>query len=110
MREAYLGRGNVYVSKGDLLKARRDYVHVAHLFPRCPEAYINIAYTYQMEGKSKKAWEILNQILTMEPSCTMALEGRAMINYYMRNYFNAITDITTALVCFIILILHFLKG
>ena len=53
MKEAYLGRGNVYVSKGDLLKARRDYVRVAHLFPRCPEAYINIAYTYQMEGKSK---------------------------------------------------------
>ena len=35
----------------------------------------------------------------MEPTCTMALEGRAMINYYMKNYFNAITDITMALVC-----------
>jgi tetratricopeptide (TPR) repeat protein len=50
-----------------------------------------------MDGLSKKAWEIFNQILAMDPECTMALEGRAMVNYYMKNYFNALTDITKAL-------------
>lgn len=100
MIEAYIGRGNVHVLKGNLSNARKDYSRVLHLFPRNKEAFVNIAYTYQMEGKSMKAWDIFNELLALDPDCTMGLEGRAIVNYHMKNYFNALIDITRALVLF----------
>ncbi|KAI9337807.1 hypothetical protein BDR26DRAFT_803961 [Obelidium mucronatum] len=100
--EAYLGRGNVYSSIGACEAAnRRDYARVIHMYPTCTEAYVNMAYTLQMEGRYQKArhsaWDLFARAIAVSPGCTPALEGRAVINFIMRNYFGALMDISKAI-------------
>nr|KAJ3422198.1 cytochrome c oxidase subunit 1 [Polyrhizophydium stewartii] len=97
MHEALLGRGNVYASMGNLRLARRDYARVIHMYPRCAEAYVNIAYSMQTEGKPLKAWEIFTIALIIDKHCTAALEGRAIVHLTMKNAFAALIDITRAI-------------
>lgn len=65
--DSYLGRGNVYASLGNITQARRDYCRALHLNPRCSEASVNIAYLMQFEKRYKKAWEIFNAVITVNP-------------------------------------------
>ncbi|KAI8923467.1 hypothetical protein BC831DRAFT_470816 [Entophlyctis helioformis] len=97
MMEALLGRGNVYASMGDLTRARRDYARVIHMYPRCAEAYVNVAYTMQTESRPRKAWTIFSIALTMDRQCTAALEGRAIVHLAIKNPFAAMVDITRAI-------------
>ncbi|KAH9251261.1 hypothetical protein BASA81_010883 [Batrachochytrium salamandrivorans] len=72
MREAFLGRGNVYASMNNLKLARlREDLH--------------------------KAWDIFTIALTIDPKCTAALEGRSAIHLTMNNAFAAMVDITRAI-------------
>ncbi|KAJ3416949.1 cytochrome c oxidase subunit 1 [Chytridiales sp. JEL 0842] len=95
--EAYLGRGNVYASINDTKAARSDYARVIHMYPTCTEAYVNMAYTMQAEGRYKKAWELFTMAIAINPLCTSALEGRSIVHYIMRNYFGALIDICKAI-------------
>ncbi|KAJ3032763.1 cytochrome c oxidase subunit 1, partial [Rhizophlyctis rosea] len=97
LSEAYLGRGNVHAQRMNTRLARMDYGRVIHMYPRCTEAYVNMAYTLQMEGRYKKAWEILTMALAVDPLCTPALEGRSVIHFAMNNPFGALIDIRRAI-------------
>ena len=98
MKEAYLGRGNVYAAMGELEKSRRDYARVIHFYPQCADAYVNIAYTMQTEGLFKDAWKEFSMALAIDSKCVAALEGRAMICLAMNNPFAASLDISKAIV------------
>ena len=93
----YLGRGNVYASQSDTKCARRDYQRALHLQPRCSMAYVNMAYTMQMEGRYKKAWGLFSAGIALDQRSTAALEGRAIISLTTKNFFGAVIDISKAL-------------
>ncbi|KAJ3354248.1 cytochrome c oxidase subunit 1 [Entophlyctis luteolus] len=97
LTEALLGRGNVHAAVGNCVSAKRDYARVVHMYPTCIEAYVNMAYTLQMEGRYQKAWDLFAMALAIDPTSTSALEGRAVVNYTMRNYFGALMDISKAI-------------
>ncbi|KAI9199213.1 uncharacterized protein BJ171DRAFT_632051 [Polychytrium aggregatum] len=97
MIEAYLGRGNVYASISETKLARRDYGRVIHMYPNCTAAIVNMAYTMQLEGKYKKAWQLFTMALTIDANCTSALEGRSVVHFTMKNYFGALLDICKAI-------------
>ncbi|KAJ3123091.1 cytochrome c oxidase subunit 1 [Physocladia obscura] len=97
LTEALLGRGNVHASIGNCASAKRDYARVMHMYPLCTEAYINMAYTFQMQGRYQKSWDLFTRALAVDPECTSALEGRAVVNYTMQNHFGALIDISQAI-------------
>lgn len=77
---------------------RRDYAKVLHMYPRCSEAHINIAYMMQKKHRYKKAWELFNAVLASNPDCVSALEGRSVVHHMMGNCFSALVDISQAIV------------
>jgi tetratricopeptide (TPR) repeat protein len=95
--EAVLGRGNVYGHLGELSKSRIDYCRVIHMYPRHADTLVNIAYTYQADDDSTSAWKFYTFAFTVDPQCTAALEGRALINLKMNDAFAAYLDITRAI-------------
>ncbi|KAI9332143.1 hypothetical protein DFJ73DRAFT_64411 [Zopfochytrium polystomum] len=95
--EAYLGRGNVYASVGNITAAMRDYARVLHADPKCTEAYINMGYAMQSEGFYQKAWSLFTMAIATDPRCTSALEGRAVVHLTMKNCFGALVDISKAI-------------
>ncbi|KAK5670739.1 hypothetical protein QVD99_002513 [Batrachochytrium dendrobatidis] len=97
MYEALLGRGNVHASMNNLKLARQDYSKVIHMFPLCAEAYVNIAYTMQTEGRPQESWNFFSTALKIDPQCTAALEGRSIMHLTMKNAFAALVDITKAI-------------
>ena len=97
MKEAILGRGNVYAAMGDNLKSRKDYSRVLHMYPLSSDTLINIAYTMQSEGRPKDAWRYFTMAYTIDPQCTAALKGRALVNSSTNNPFSAYLDITRAI-------------
>ena len=76
---------------------RRDYSRVLHLSPNYISAYVNLAYTYQYEGKYMRAWKAFSTALAIDKRCSLALEGRAIIHHLMSNYSGAIADIQEAI-------------
>ena len=97
MKEAILGRGNVYAAMGDLTKSRKDYSRVLHMYPKSADTLINIAYTMQQERRPKDAWRYFTMAYTIDPRCTAALKGRALVNSSTNNPFSAYLDITRAI-------------
>lgn len=97
---AYLGRGNVlldYNQKLGTLLGRRDYLRALHMNPLCMEARVNLAYSLQIEGRFKKAWNLFTRAIEIKPSYKAALEGRALVNLQMSNTFGAFVDMNSAL-------------
>ena len=70
------------------------------MYPSCTEALVNIAYTLQTENRPYKAWNVFSLALAIDPRCTSALEGRAIIHMSMKNYLAAMTDMARAIVKF----------
>ncbi|KNC98500.1 uncharacterized protein SPPG_06197, partial [Spizellomyces punctatus DAOM BR117] len=97
MTEAYLGRGNVYASQGLTTSARKDYLRVLHLYPRCSEALVNMAYTMQAENRPKRAYDLFSTALVLDPKCEEALEGRSVVHFALKNFFGALVDICKAI-------------
>ena len=97
MKEAILGRGNVYSAMGDVVKSRKDYSRVLHMYPKSSDTLINIAYTMQSEKRPKDAWRYFTMAYTIDPRCTAALKGRALVNSSTDNTFSAYLDITRAI-------------
>ncbi|KAJ2995748.1 cytochrome c oxidase subunit 1 [Globomyces sp. JEL0801] len=97
MKEAILGRGNVYAAMNNLNMSRRDYCRVLHMYPRTADTFVNIAYTKQTEGLPTEAWKYFTMAYTIDPNCTAALEGRALVNSSMNNPYAAFLDISTAI-------------
>jgi tetratricopeptide (TPR) repeat protein len=95
--DSYLGRGNVYASLGNIIQARRDYSRALHLDPSCSEASVNIAYLMQLEKRYKKAWDIFNGVLAVNPRCVAGLDGRAIVHYHLGNFYSALIDIAKAI-------------
>jgi Flp pilus assembly protein TadD len=95
---AILGRGNVCAELGNQVGACRDYARVFHIYPRSTDALVNMAYMMQTIGKPKIAWKYFTMAYTVNPKCTMALEGRALVNSSLDNPFAAYLDITMAIV------------
>ena len=69
-----ISRGNVYVDYGSeeaFYKAQKDYEHVLLKDARSIDAYINLAYLFQMTGRFMKAWNQFTQAININPSKTM---------------------------------------
>ena len=75
-----------------------DYGKAIRLQPRCSDAYVNIAYSFQAQKMYAKALEMFNSVLAMDPQFTPALEGRAILYLMLHHPMGAIIDITHALV------------
>ncbi|TPX58913.1 hypothetical protein SpCBS45565_g07874 [Spizellomyces sp. 'palustris'] len=97
MTEAYLGRGNVYALQGLTASARKDYLRVLHMYPRCSEALVNMAYTMQAENRPKRAYDLFSTALVLDPKCEEALEGRSVVHFALKNFFGALVDICKAI-------------
>src|SRR6478736_10464301 len=67
------------------------------MYPSNAETYVNIAYTKQNEGLLEEAWKYFTNAQFIDPLCTTALEGRALINSLMKNPFAAYLDISKAI-------------
>lgn len=98
MKEAILGRGNVYSAMNEMVKSRRDYSRVLHMYPRSADTLINIAHTMHNEGNPQVAWRYFTMAYTIDPLCTAALKGRALVNSSTDNPFAAYLDISRAIV------------
>ena len=97
---ALLGRGNVlmdYNHKLGNLLGKRDYIRAVHLNPLCMEARVNLAYSLQMQGYFKKAWNLFTRTIEIDPQYKAALEGRALVNLQMSNTFGAFVDMNSAI-------------
>ncbi|XP_039597221.1 uncharacterized protein ttc6 [Polypterus senegalus] len=98
--DAYVGRGNVYMDFGHqeaTKAARKDFLRALHLNPLCSKARINLGYNLQVCGKFQKAWQQFTIAADLEPTCSAAYEGRAIVNLQMGDTYAAFLDITTAL-------------
>lgn len=74
-----------------------EYGKAILINPRCASAFINLAYTYQTEGKFRRAYEMFNHALAIEPNNMSALEGRAMVMMHVQHPLGALADVTKAL-------------
>ncbi|RDD46126.1 Tetratricopeptide repeat protein 6 [Trichoplax sp. H2] len=98
--DAYLGRGNVmmdYVTLNHNAISRRDYGKALRLSPFYLPARLNLAYSLQVDGHFKLAWNQFTIALNIDKECISALEGRAVVNLQMSNTFAALTDINQAI-------------
>uniref|UniRef100_A0A8C4SYJ6 Tetratricopeptide repeat domain 6 n=1 Tax=Erpetoichthys calabaricus TaxID=27687 RepID=A0A8C4SYJ6_ERPCA len=98
--DAYVGRGNVYMDFGHqeaTKAAQKDFLQALHLNPLCSKARINLGYNLQVCGKFQKAWQQFTVAADLEPTCSAAYEGRAIVNLQMGDTYAAFLDITTAL-------------
>lgn len=95
----YLSKGTVYMSIGEYDLARMSYSRAIKINPRCFEAMVNIAYSFQMQFQHKKAYHMFNNVLAMDPDNVAALEGRAIIMLTAKHPLGALFDISKALVC-----------
>ncbi len=69
--DALLSRGNTYVDFGTdeaFLKAQKDYEHVLLRDARNLDAYVNLAYLFQMTGRFQLAWEQFTKAMDISKS------------------------------------------
>jgi tetratricopeptide (TPR) repeat protein len=74
-----------------------EYGKAIRLNPRCAEAYVNIAYSFQVQRKYKKAYEMFSAVLAFDRKNVAALEGRAIILLTVNHMLGALADMTKAL-------------
>ena len=99
-KELRIARGNVHAEMGQVDLGLRDYQKVIHTYPTCTEALVNIGYIFQSQKLYKKAWNMFTMALTINPKCTEALDGRAVVSLVMDNSYAAYLDIARAAVNF----------
>lgn len=84
----------------DLLVAgRRSFQAALHMNPTLAPARINLAFSFQAQGRMSQAWSSLTCVLAEDPSNATALEGRAIVNLLCGNTSGALADVTSALQC-----------
>uniref|UniRef100_A0A672TPL1 Tetratricopeptide repeat domain 6 n=1 Tax=Strigops habroptila TaxID=2489341 RepID=A0A672TPL1_STRHB len=98
--DAYVGRGNSYMEKGDeagCKRAQKDFLRAVHLNPKCVKARICLGYNLQALGKLQRAWSQFTVAICIDPKCHAAYAGRASVCLQSDETFAAFQDTNTAL-------------
>ncbi|KAM9013875.1 tetratricopeptide repeat protein 6 [Ara ararauna] len=98
--DAYVGRGNSYMEKGDETgskQAQKDCLRAVHLNPKCVKARIYLGYNLQALGKLQRAWSQFTVAICIDPKCHAAHAGRASVCVQRGETFAAFQDTNTAL-------------
>lgn len=97
MKDAILGRGNVFLEKGQSVHSKRDYSRVLHMYPTCTESLINIAILMQKDAHLSAAWHFFTMAYSIDNLSVDSMKGRATVNHSLGNHFAAFLDISRAL-------------
>ncbi|PAA62172.1 hypothetical protein BOX15_Mlig000887g4 [Macrostomum lignano] len=97
--DAYIGRANCYLDFGSprsVLFARRDYERVLMSDPRHLAARVNLAFSLQMDGRMRAAWDQLSAAIRFQPDSPKPWECRAVVSLQMSNLDGALADANEA--------------
>jgi len=95
--KAYVGRGNVYYSMGDMPKALKDAEAAIQLEPQNLKAYLLQANCYNALNQLPKALEIYNRLLTLAPKDPAFRLERAVVFGKMGEFGNCLSDLDQCL-------------
>jgi tetratricopeptide (TPR) repeat protein len=95
--DAYMGRGNVYESKGDLTKAIADYSKAIELEPEDAICLCQRALAFVRLKAYDKAVLDFSEVIRLEPEEELVYRHRALVYWAMRDFENALTDYDKAI-------------
>lgn len=95
--KAHNNMGDIYSSKGDLKKAKREFTLATRLNPNYADAYHNLALTYQNMGISNKAIENYKKAVSINPSIYQSYLNLSTLYFKNKNITLAIEYLKKAI-------------
>ncbi len=94
--DARVGRGRLYLDRGDFARAMSDFMVAEEIGPKHPEPQIAIGDLHFARKDYRKAIEYFDLALSLAPKSAKAYCRRGISHYWRKAYPQALTDLTTA--------------
>ena len=95
--QAYVSRAMTYERLNNREKAKDDYEKAILINKSYLPAYNNLAVIYIEEKRYKEALYYINKALDINPNYYYAYYNRGLVNYFMGNCNDSVSDFTSAL-------------
>ncbi|PWW82627.1 hypothetical protein CR164_02420 [Prosthecochloris marina] len=94
--EAYLNRGYVYISTGELLKVLENFDKAILLDSEYVEAYYNRGIIYSYFEEYDKSMADFNKVIALQPEDTEAYISRALVRSWLGDREGELADLKVA--------------
>lgn len=94
--EARVGRGRLFLDRGDFARSMSDFMVAEEVAPNHPEPQIAIGDLHFARKDFRKAIDYFDLALSMDKRSSKAYCRRGISHYYRKNYPQALKDLTEA--------------